>query len=121
MLLEVSTERRGEYTVITVTGEVDRVTCGYLWEQVEDAFGADSPRLLFDLAGMAFVDSSGLRLFMDACKKAHARGGSAALCGLGATPSRIIRLMGLDKYFDTYPTLDTALADPPGNASKARR
>jgi anti-sigma B factor antagonist len=118
-MLEVSTGRRGEFTVITVTGEVDRVTSAYLREHVDDALCGDAPRLLFDLAGMAFVDSSGLRLFMDACRKARERGGSGALCALAPTPTRVIRIMGLDKYFDTYPTLATALADPPGNGSAA--
>jgi anti-sigma B factor antagonist len=115
MALEVSAERRGELVVITVRGEVDKANGGRLRERVEAELGSRSPRLIFDLAGMDFIDSSGLRIFIDAAKAARLRGGDCALCALAPTPTRIMKLMGLDRFFVTYPTLDSALAGERAN------
>jgi anti-anti-sigma factor len=117
MALEVSADRRGDLVVITVRGDVDKVTGTRLRERIEAELDGGHRRLVFDLAEMGFVDSSGLRIFMDATKAAQRRGGSCALCALAPTPTRIINLMGLDRFFVTYPTLDSALAGERANGS----
>ncbi|WP_068923037.1 STAS domain-containing protein [Planobispora rosea] len=110
MSLEISRDRCRDFTVITIIGEVDKTEEALLSEQIDEAFTADRPRLLFDLSFMDFIDSSGLRLLVQASSRAHRCGGTCALCCLNPVPRRIMRLTGLDAAFDVYPTLGDALA-----------
>ncbi|MBG0829987.1 STAS domain-containing protein [Planomonospora sp. ID67723] len=109
MTLEISREHRNDFTIITIVGEVDKTEAAMLSAQIDEAFTATPPRLLFDLSSMNFIDSSGLRLLVQASSRAHRCGGSCALCCLNPVPRRIMRLTGLDAAFDLYPTLGAAL------------
>ncbi|GAA3446243.1 STAS domain-containing protein [Planomonospora venezuelensis] len=110
MTLEISREHRNDFTIITIVGEVDKTEEAMLSAQIDEALTAARPRLLFDLSSMDFIDSSGLRLLVQASSRAHRCGGSCALCCLNPVPRRIMRLTGLDAAFDLYPTLGAALA-----------
>jgi anti-sigma B factor antagonist len=110
MTLEISREYRNDFTIITIVGEVDKTEEAMLSEQIDEAFTVDQPRILFDLSSMNFIDSSGLRLLVQASSRAHRCGGTCALCCLNPVPRRIMRLTGLDAAFDLYPTLGAALA-----------
>ena len=56
-------ERRGSGDSLTlaVTGEVDMSNAAELEAALDDALGAAGPRLIVDLAGLEFIDSTGLR------------------------------------------------------------
>lgn len=49
--------------VVTVRGEIDVATAGAFWSAVERAC-ALSPRLIIDLTGTAFMDSTGLAVLV---------------------------------------------------------
>ncbi|GII65546.1 hypothetical protein Skr01_56310 [Sphaerisporangium krabiense] len=113
MPLTVSRENRREFTVIAIIGEVDRNGVPRLGEDIDEAFRARPPQLIFDLSRMSFIDSSGLRVLVRAGAKAQRCGGTCALCSLHPTPRRIMTLTGIDAAFDIYPTVDAALAGGP--------
>lgn len=83
----------GEEMTAALTGEIDHHTAGAVRKQVDEALFKHRPRrLTLDLAGVGFMDSSGLGLVL----------GRAALCEeLGATlrvlhPSeRILRVFSV--------------------------
>ncbi|GII03648.1 STAS domain-containing protein [Planobispora takensis] len=109
MPLKINRERHDDFTIITIIGEVDKTEEALLSEQINEALTVTRPRLLFDLSSMDFIDSSGLRLLVQASSRAHRCGGTCALCCLNPVPRRIMRLTGLDAAFDVYPTLQEAL------------
>ncbi|RCG23995.1 anti-sigma factor antagonist [Sphaerisporangium album] len=113
MPLTVSRENRREFTVIAIIGEVDRNGVPRLGEYIDEAFRRKTPQLIFDLSRMSFIDSSGLRVLVQAGAKAAKCGGSCALCCLCPTPRRILNLTGIDAAFDIYPSLDAAMAGGP--------
>ncbi|MFC4058874.1 STAS domain-containing protein [Planomonospora corallina] len=111
MPLQISGEHRHAFTVIRLAGEVDKTEEPRLRVTIDEALTAECPRLLFDLSSVSFIDSSGLRLLVQASCRAHRSGGTCALCSLAPMPRRLMRLTGLDTAFDVYPTLDDALTE----------
>ncbi len=57
---EVRVFHQGDATVIAVTGEIDLATVGDVRAAV--VAQADAPRVVFDLTGVTFMDSSGVHL-----------------------------------------------------------
>ncbi|GAA3155091.1 anti-sigma factor antagonist [Planomonospora alba] len=111
MPLRISGERHHAFTVIRLAGEVDKTQERRLRATIDEALAGERPRLLFDLSSMTFIDSSGLRLLVQASCRAHRCGGTCALCCLTPAPRRLLRLTGLDTAFDVYPTLGAALSE----------
>lgn len=54
--------------------------------------------VIVDMAGVSFVDSSGLRVLLDATNRARANGGDLALSGPQASIKRLIEISGLGDF-----------------------
>ncbi len=63
----VSTTLEG-WTILAVTGEIDVSTVGELRGAMDEVTSDGSARLVFDLTGVSFIDSSGLSVLVGASK-----------------------------------------------------
>src|SRR2546423_1992160 len=50
----------GGDVLVAVRGELDVLTAPFLWEQMEPALEGVTGKLVFDFAGLTFIDSMGL-------------------------------------------------------------
>jgi anti-sigma B factor antagonist len=83
--------------VASVRGEVDIATAPILRSALMDA-GAPSP-LTVDLAGVTFIDASGLRVLVGAAGRARRDGGELVL----RDPSRgLLRVLGVTGLLGTF-------------------
>jgi anti-sigma B factor antagonist len=55
---------QGDTARVTVTGELDIATVGRLEAEVAAVLARGARRLILDLSGLTFIDSSALRLFI---------------------------------------------------------
>ncbi|MER6789462.1 STAS domain-containing protein [Streptomyces sp. NPDC000658] len=60
-------------------------------------------RLVLDLAGMEFCDSSGISALIAARNLAHAAQAEVALAAVPAHTLRVLRVVGLDQIFALHP------------------
>jgi anti-sigma B factor antagonist len=58
-------------SVIRLSGELDMVTAERVRSAVEAALSSASERLVFDISGLEFMDSSGIALLVSATRKAR--------------------------------------------------
>ncbi|MFG2576962.1 STAS domain-containing protein [Streptomyces sp. NPDC048481] len=65
-------------------------------------------RLVLDLAGMDFCDSSGISALIAARNLAQAAGAEVALAAVPAHTVRVLHVVGLDQIFPLYPDSDAA-------------
>ena len=86
--------------VVAVVGEIDMATAGLLQQAIDDAC-TSSTQVVIDLTDTAFIDSTGLAVFM----RAHAQLGSQpdalVLRGAGPRVARIFEIAGLDHLVTT--------------------
>jgi anti-sigma B factor antagonist len=89
--------------VVTVTGEVDVATCELLRDGLLRVVTDDTDRgLVVNLAGVNFLDSSGLGVLIGAWHRLGARRGSLALAAPSRQIQRILATTGLTKVLAVY-------------------
>jgi anti-anti-sigma regulatory factor len=124
----------GGPSVVSVRGELDVATAGYLKQTLKDAMQADAgpgrgdgghglddfggdeaPDARFavvDLTEVSFMDSTGLGALIAAREHAARLGRSWRLCGVRPDVQRVLSLSGAELVFSIYPDLDSAVRGP---------
>jgi anti-sigma B factor antagonist len=70
--LTVRTRREGEAVVLEVTGELDLATAELVRTTLDQVHAEAPARLVIDLRGLTFMDSTGLALFVSETAQAEA-------------------------------------------------
>ncbi len=102
-LLSIDASRRGDRYVISPKGDVDASTSARLGASIQEAEATDAKRIVVDLTGVTFMDSSGLHLLLDAQQRAARDSGRLRLI---RGPRRVNRVFELTDTEDVLPFLD---------------
>lgn len=100
------TEKEGEFLVIRLGGEVDMSWSQEVRKAVLDAL-AKSPRVAVNLAGVGYIDSSGIAALVEGFQQARGKGQSFVLVECSDAVLAVLKLARLDKVF----TLKARLGD----------
>jgi anti-sigma B factor antagonist len=100
----VDVRRADGVATVEPYGELDLVTTETLQATLDDI---ESPaRLVLDLRGLSFIDSTGLRLLVALHQRSQSEGFELTLVTPSAPADRAIRLSGLDRALPFAP-IDT--------------
>jgi len=94
--LSMRSHRDGELHTISLNGEMDLANAGDVEQELIRVEGTDARRILVDLSGLTFIDSTGIKLLLLA--DARSRGDSRRLV-LRRPPDgvrRVLRITGVD-------------------------
>jgi anti-sigma B factor antagonist len=98
--LKVTTRPAGAQVVVSVHGEIDLYTAPRLHQELSRAQAGDAPRrLIVDLSGVDFCDSTGANVLLAAHRRAAATGGELALAAPRPVVVKILNVTGLDTVF----------------------
>jgi anti-sigma B factor antagonist len=111
MQLRTEVRKITGWTVVNVYGEVDVATTPELREVLVGLVGDGATRLILDLDGVDFIDSTGLGTIISALKRARTHGGDLRLVCTQARITRLFEITGLDKAVPLLPSLDAAVAE----------
>lgn len=96
--LRVSTTSVGPTTVLHLAGDLDLATAGQLRGQLRDALDrGDVRRLVLDLAGLDFMDVTGLNVIVDAHDVLRRDRAVLALRSPRPMVLRMLKLLALDE------------------------
>jgi anti-anti-sigma factor len=98
---------RGRF-VVTVRGELDLATADRLWSELEPLLSADAVVVL-DGTEITFLDSSGLRVLLQAGNRAAADGGAFRLVAPQPAVQRVLELAGAGDHLHTRDSVPAAL------------
>jgi anti-anti-sigma factor len=107
--MEIRNESIGDVCVVTANGRLDGNASGPFGERIQKLIGFQRPKLLLDLAGVDFVTSAGLRVFLTLLKKVKAQNGMFALCAVQAPVREILDITGFAAMMDIHPERSAAL------------
>jgi anti-anti-sigma factor len=91
--LDVATDVDG---ALVLTGEIDSYTAPALAERLN----ADPPAEVVDVAGVTFIDSSGLRILVEVHQQRVAAGSRLVLRSPSAAVQRLLEISGLAGHLD---------------------
>jgi anti-sigma B factor antagonist len=93
-----------------VSGEIDVYTAPRLREAIVSLTDAGNYRLIVDMEGVEFLDSTGLGVLVGGLKRVRAHDGAIDLVCTQGRILRIFRITGLSRVFNIYDSVDEALA-----------
>lgn len=97
-----------EQTVLRPEGEIDVATAPELRQNLIDAINGGATRVVVDMAGVTFIDSTGLGVLVGAMKRATSRGGEVVVERVPPAIRRVFEVTGLDRAIETLPPGETA-------------
>lgn len=111
--MEVTKAKTGAVLVVALNGRLDAGTTPLVEKEIIGAIDTGEKWLLLDLAGMDYVSSIGLRVFVLAAKRLKTAGGGARFCGVREPVQRIFDMAGLSLRMEIFPSQEAALAGFP--------
>jgi anti-sigma B factor antagonist len=78
---------------------------------VRKLMGEDRRKLVFDLTGVGYIDSTGLGILALCSAMMQAGSGALRLAGAQPLPQKLFQLTKLDKILTLYPTVEDACRD----------
>ncbi len=103
-------EPAGDAVVVHLAGELDLYNAEELRAALAQAMGARPRRVVLDLAGVDFLDSTALGVLIEARSKLGRDG--LALAAPQIETRRALQVSGLDRHLAVHDSVDAALADP---------
>jgi anti-sigma B factor antagonist len=115
-MLSLSSEQRGAFTVVKVSGNLD-LTSRDQFDQYLTQARRGRPRLIIDMSEVTFMDTGCLAVIMGHYKRLSASGG-LILAGARYRPAKALWITGLAHQLPLYDSVDDAIAagqEPPAS------
>ena len=96
-------EPEGEQVSIRVKGELDMAATPALTEAIRGAAG--TPRIVLDLSGVTFLDSSAIGALVASGRELDEGGGRLAIGQRSDIVNRVLEITGLDESSDAFDVL----------------
>lgn len=111
--LGVTMSHEATHTLVTLVGELDVISGERLRTAFDKLLDEGHSRLVLDASELAFCDSMGLRLLLEAHDRAVEAGGFMRMAGVKGVFRRILTVTGLHAAFPIYETVPEALETLP--------
>jgi anti-sigma B factor antagonist len=109
MSLQIQNETQDGVSILAIAGEVDLGSAPPLREALAPILDGEKPRLLLDLTGVHFMDSTGIGVMVNALNRVREKSGTCAFCGVQPRVHRILQIAGLLKALPLYENRESAL------------
>jgi anti-sigma B factor antagonist len=107
--LRLDSREEGDWTVLDVVGEVDLSSAPFLRTRIEELVHLGAQRLVVDLRGVGFMDSSGLSVLVSCMKRMREAGGELAIACPNGSILKVFTVTGLDRLFTIRPSVGEAI------------
>lgn len=108
--MEIQEQKTGSVMTVAIKGRLDAVTAKSAEETLLKLIDSGERKLVVDLAGLDYVNSIGLRVFMLCAKRLKAGQGELAVCALKPPIQKIFEIAGFSSLLKTFPTRDEAVS-----------
>ena len=106
--LHLTTQFRGGYAVVRLTGELDIATVDQLRQHLNKARQSYGEHVILDLSDLEFMDSQGLSVIVSCHKAVLAAAGSLALVAPRPIVRRTLEITGLSRRLDVFDSVEEA-------------
>jgi anti-anti-sigma factor len=96
--------------VFSPRGRIDGTNAAAAESDLRALLSESGPNLVFDLGGIDYLSSAGLRVVLVAAKTCRAAGGKTVLAGARPAVQEILRMSGFDRIVESAPTVEQARA-----------
>ena len=99
--LNVSSRSQGDHAIVIATGEIDLYTAPRLQSELAAVIANSAPatKIVVDMSGVDFCDSTGMNVLLSCLRQARERGGELELAAPRQAVRKILQVTGLDAVF----------------------
>lgn len=105
----ISEEKKGEIDVLRLEGRLDAASAKDIKSKINELVKNSRANIVMDLAGINFIDSTGLGCMVSCLRTVSQKGGDIKVAGLQAQVRAIFELTRLHRIFQIFDDADTAL------------
>jgi len=107
--MKVQLTNQGDIQVLELSGELDYHSSPELREKLTELTAKQAPKILVNLAGVDYMDSSGIATFVEAFQKSKRYQGRLILAALTPTVRGVFEIAKLDSIFEIATTVAEAV------------
>jgi len=105
--LNVSSRFHDDHTIVTICGEIDLYTAPRLHSELAGLLDEGMPpRVVIDMSGVEFCDSTGMNVLLSCLRRARERGGELEIAAPRPAVRKILQVTGLDSVFTLVENTD---------------
>jgi anti-anti-sigma factor len=117
--MEITATRNGEQLVLAVTGRMDGTGAQHVTTAIQQNLTDHITVLIFDLGGVDYLSSAGLRVFQENARRMKERNGRIAVCRVRDFVRKLFASGGFFRVLAEYPSVEEALRGTTGTAAPA--
>jgi anti-sigma B factor antagonist len=107
--MNIKQEKINDFSVIRIDGRIDTLNSTALEVEMEQLRSSGETKIIIDCSDLKYISSSGLRVFLNAQKKAISIKGKLSLCNMQLPIREIFDISGFSSIFTIYNSLDEAM------------
>lgn len=108
--MELQAERRDGILTFVMRGRLDGYGAGEVSGAVQASLEDDDRSVVFDLAGVNYLSSAGIRVLIAVKKRLKERSGTLALAGVQEYPRSVLDMAGVTPILSLYSGVEEAVA-----------
>ena len=97
--MTINVERDFELVTLEITGRLDTTTAPNL-ESAFNELSEDTKELVFNMSGVEYISSAGIRVMLSAHKKMHSKQGERRIEKANDTVREVFEMTGLSEMLD---------------------
>jgi len=105
----INRSAEGSLTVLALDGFLDAHTAPEFEKAIQDEVDAGHLQLIVDCAGLTYISSAGLGVFMGFIEELRERGGDIKICGLTPKVEQVFEILGFHSLYDIVPDVPAAV------------
>ncbi|ATW27850.1 STAS domain-containing protein [Candidatus Formimonas warabiya] len=108
--MKIAVNKEGKLLIVMPEGRIDAYEAKNLQSTIEQEITPDIASVVFDLKGVSYISSAGLRVMMVVSKRMRQVQGSVALCHVGQFCRDVMDTAGFLEFLPLFDRLEQAVA-----------
>jgi anti-sigma B factor antagonist len=99
----VGRSREGDISVLSLHGYLDAHTAPQFEKAIQEEYDGGRFRIIVNCAGLTYISSAGLGVFMSFIEDVRAANGDIKICSVTETVYQVFEILGFPSLFDILP------------------
>lgn len=108
--MDLASEIQDQVVIISIDGDIDAATAPSVAEYVGEIMEERWSKVVFDLGGVRFMSSAGLRILLNAHQRGKEVGSAIVLAQPQAGVLKVLKTAGIAQILPCYDTVEEAKA-----------
>ena len=108
MSLKTAIEKKNNHCKIAIEGRLDSATAPEAEKEIEAALPEKTASVVFDLGGLDYISSAGLRVVLKTRKRVEQAGGKVVVANMQAPVAKVFEIANILMSTDIFNSVESA-------------